>query len=89
MRRVRSPEHQRDNLAFPLRIKIRTPPRSNPRGLNVILDWLEHEIGQGQFALHMAQTTDDLAVAFYFRRVEDMLALLAEFPELVLAEGRK
>ena len=78
---------KRDDLAFPVRVKVRVP--SN--GLGSILDdmhgWLNENVGATEHACHNQPGVACSTAAFYFRTIEDALAFVRAFPVAELADG--
>lgn len=78
---------KRDDLAFPLRVKVRVPRE----GLGPLLDrmqaWLRENVGVFDHACHSQPGLACDTVAFYFRNPEKALAFVRAFPEAKLADG--
>jgi hypothetical protein len=87
MSRRRTPQRTTDDLAFPIRVKLRMPSTDLGHVLTDILLWLSAEAGPGEYAHHHSQTLGGDAMALYFRRSEDLVRFLEAFPLLELADG--
>ena len=87
MRRPSLPQSLLDDVAFPIRVKLRVPEAGFGALLIDMLRWLREELGEGNFARHAADTLDGEALAIHFRRIEDALLFLSSFPEVCLADG--
>jgi hypothetical protein len=76
---------KRDELAFPVRLKIKVPAHGLGRLLDRMVEWLRGNIAAGDYASHSAPCVGGSAAAFYFRDVEAALAFVRAFPEAELA----
>ncbi|NQX95911.1 MAG: hypothetical protein HRT64_13525 [Erythrobacter sp.] len=85
MARRTKPAAQRDDDAFPIRIKLKVPPEGLGRLANDIPAWLHANLEPGSFATHSARTIGGNAMAVYFVRIEDAVAFLIAHPEAELA----
>ena len=85
MSRRTAPAAQRDDDAFPIRIKLEVPPDGLGRLANEIPAWLQANLAAGSFATHSARTIGGSAMAVYFLRIEDALAFLDRHPQVDLA----
>lgn len=78
---------KRDDLAFPVRLKVRVPAE----GLGSLLDrmhaWLNENVGAFDHACHSQPGFACSTAAFYFRNVEAALAFMRAFPAAELADG--
>lgn len=78
---------KRDDLAFPVRVKVRVPAE----GLGTLLDrmnaWLRERVGASEYACHSQPGVGCSTAAFYFRNAEVALAFMQAFPAAVLADG--
>lgn len=83
----RLPQNHLDDVAFPIRVKLRVPEEGFGPLLLDMLHWLGKELGRGNFARHEADALEGEALAVHFRRIEDALEFLATFPEITLADG--
>ena len=81
------PQNLLDDVAFPIRVKVRVPETGFGVHLIEILRWLREELGEGNFARHETDSLDGEALALHFRRIEDALEFLSSFPEVSLADG--
>ncbi len=82
------PQHKIDDRAFPVRAQIFVPPDGFGILMTPIHDWLDREVGRGSYAWHsggMVMGRD--VVAVYLKEPEQLLALLAAWPMLELADG--
>jgi hypothetical protein len=84
-----TPQRQKDDAAFPVRVKVIVPPGGFGRLHVAMLEWLDRGPGQGDYACHGAEITGAGydATAFYFRDVETAQAFVSAFPNIVLADG--
>lgn len=78
---------KRDELTFPVRLKIKVPDRGLGRLLDQMVEWLRENLAAGHYACHSAPSVGGSAAAFYFRDVDAALAFVQAFPEAVLADG--
>lgn len=85
MSRRTTPAAQRDDDAFPIRVKLRVPPDGLGRLANDIPAWLHANLEPGAFATHSARTIGGSAMAVYFMRIEDAQLFLKMFPDAELA----
>ena len=65
-----------DDLAFPIRVKLRVPTTGLGNVLTDLLMWLSAEVGPGNFAQHPGPTLGGEAVAIHFRRISDAARFL-------------
>lgn len=86
MSRRTKPASQRDDDAFPIRIKLKVPPEGLGRLANDIPAWLHANLERGSFATHSARTIGGSAMAIYFVRIEDAARFLNAHPEVELAK---
>lgn len=80
-------QQQRDDLAFPVRVKVHVPPFGMGKVLDAMHGWLQAELGPGQFACHNAPGIACDTVAFYFRNLRAARAFVGAFPDATLADG--
>ena len=85
-RRTRA-QHITDDLAYPIRIKFCVPEFGLGSTTDRMVEWLGHEVGQGNFAVHNAQTISSSAVAVYFVSLTHAQRFLSTFPALEMADG--
>lgn len=78
---------KRDELTFPVRLKIKVPDRGLGRLLDQMVEWLRENLAAGYYACHSAPGVAGSTAAFYFRDVEAALAFVRAFPEAELADG--
>lgn len=87
MNRRTSPQKKKDEVAFPVRVRIVVPPRGLGQMLDLMQIWLRAEIGTGNFATHSSAALGSDAMAIYFRSLADARRFLERFPDLRLADG--
>lgn len=88
-RRTRS-QAKTDDLAFPIRVKLKIPSEDRDRwwGLSQRLEVWLGELGPLRCVKHSGGwSLGGQAMALYFRTLEDAQACVAAFPELELADG--
>jgi|JI8StandDraft_2_1071088.scaffolds.fasta_scaffold98929_3 hypothetical protein len=78
---------KRDELAFPVRVKIRVPDTGLGAMLDRMMAWLRANISAADFACHSAPGLACSTAAFYFRNVETAYAFVSAFPDAGLADG--
>ncbi|KAA9010165.1 hypothetical protein [Histidinibacterium aquaticum] len=86
MTRRTMPSSQRDDLSFPIRVKVLVPPTGLGNRLGDAIRWCRENVGVGNFAEGTAKSFGCDAMAFHFRRIEDGAAFLRAFPDFVLAD---
>ena len=87
MARHTAPQKRHIDDAFPIRIKIRIPPRGLGNLTNDINRWIRDHLGPEQCRNQSTRATHCQATAFYFRSMADAQAFLDAFPMLELADG--
>ena len=83
MDRRSTPQKKIDDVAFPVRVRILVPERGFENLLRDIRNWLDAEVGRGNYADHSAITPLADATAWYFRTVEGGPDLLAQTHDIV------
>jgi hypothetical protein len=78
------PQSKIDDAAFPVRVMILVPERGFERALDALRQWLDREVGRGDYAHHGSGRRLPDASAFYFRTAEEAQRFIAAFPNLVL-----
>ena len=78
---------QRDELAFPVRVKIAVPRNGLGSEVDAMHAWLSEACGAGNFACHSAPGIACDTAAFYFRDMAKARAFVAAFPNAKLADG--
>lgn len=78
---------KRDELAFPVRVKIRVPDTGLGPMLDAMIDWLRCNLSSADYACHSAHGLACSTAAFYFRNLEAAQAFLSAFPAAELADG--
>lgn len=78
---------RRDDLAFPVRVKVRVPPNGLGRALDEMNQWLKENTGAFDHASHNQPGFACSTAAFYFRDTETALAFTQAFPNAELADG--
>jgi hypothetical protein len=84
MNRRPIPQSKIDDAAFPVRVMVRVPERGFERALDAMYQWLDREIGRGDYAHHGSGRRLPDAWALYFRTTEEAQRFIAAFPSLVL-----
>ena len=87
MVRRSTPIAKTDDAAFPVRVKLRIPPRGFGTRLDDVHRWLSNEVGAGQYAVHPAPSTGGNAMAVHLLDVEGAHSFLTHFSDLALADG--
>lgn len=87
MSRHTAPQKRRVDDAFPIRIKIKIPPRGLGNLLSDIHRWVGDNLGPERCRNFSTRGTFCQATAFYFRSMADAQAFLDAFPMLELADG--
>ncbi|MDP0928479.1 hypothetical protein Q0601_14935 [Paracoccus onubensis] len=84
-----TPQKKIDDRAFPVRVIVALPEIGKHRPLDEMYQWLDQNIGRGDYAWHSAggHTIFNDREAFYFRDPAPAVDFLAAFPELKLADG--
>lgn len=78
---------KRDDLAFPVRVKIRVPGDGLGKSLDAMNDWLRANVPSPDYACHSAPGLACSTAAFYFRNVDTAHAFVRAFPAADLADG--
>ena len=78
---------KRDDLAFPVRVKIRVPDGGLGKMLDGMIDWLKANVPAADYACHSAPGLACSTAAFYFRNVATANAFVSAFPAAELADG--
>ncbi|MGB7372418.1 hypothetical protein [Erythrobacter sp.] len=78
---------KRDDLAFPVRVKVRVPADGLGELLDRMLVWLRNNNGSLHFACHNQPGIACSTAAFYFRDVRSALDFIDAFPQAELADG--
>jgi hypothetical protein len=78
---------RRDELAFPVRVKIRVPDDGLGNALDAMIDWLRANLPAPDYACHSAPGLGCSTAAFHFRNVETAHAFVSAFPAAELADG--
>lgn len=78
---------RKDELAFPIRVKIRVPDNGLGQLLDRMMAWLREHVPAVDFACHSAPGLACSTAAFYFRDLETAHAFLSAFPAAELADG--
>ena len=87
-----TPQRQIDDRSFPVRMLIYVPPNGYGRLIgsapDTINNWLDREIGRGEYAWHSGGSSGVRDVtALYFRDPRAAVRFLDAFPQLELADG--
>ena len=77
----------RDELAFPVRVKIAVPDCGLGSDLNAAVDWLAEHVDRGGYACHSMPGFACDTFAVYFRTPVDAQAFVSAFPMFELADG--
>lgn len=78
---------KRDDLAFPVRVKVRVPNHGLGKLLDRMVVWLRENMKPKGYACHSAPGVACSTAAFYFLDVGSALAFVQAFPEAELACG--
>lgn len=78
---------KRDDLAFPVRVKIRVPDGGLGKLLDGMIAWLSANVSAADYACHSAPGLACSTAAFYFRNLETAHAFVSTFPAAELADG--
>lgn len=78
---------KRDDLAFPVRVKVRVPNHGLGKLLDRMVAWLRENMKPKGYACHNEPGVACSTVAFYFQDVGSALAFVQAFPEGGLADG--
>jgi hypothetical protein len=78
---------KRDDLAFPVRVKVRVPSYGLGTALDRMHGWLNENVGASNHACHSQPGIGCSTAAFYFRTMESALAFVTAFPDAQLADG--
>ena len=85
MRARKSSQRTRDDLEFPIRLRVKMP-RNASKGLTELIPfWLQAHLGRNGFAQRSMKTDAGPREMFYFRQLEAAQAFITAFPELELA----
>lgn len=87
MVRRSEPQWKTDENHFPVRVRFRVPAM----GLGVLTwpmqEWLDKEVGRGDYAWHSAgRIVDRDRYAIYFRHPDAAASFVAAFPQLEIAD---
>ena len=78
---------KRDDLAFPVRVKVRVPDGGLGKLLDGMIAWLKANVPAAEYACHSAPGLACGTAAFYFRNVDTAHAFVCAFPAAQLADG--
>lgn len=92
MTRRSTPQKKIDDNAFPVRLFISVPPMGLGRRYADMHNWLDTEVGRGQYAHHSAGSCPiaggmSYRMALYFRHPSHAAAFATNFTDLELADG--
>jgi hypothetical protein len=76
------PAKKIDDVAFPIRVKVKVPARGFGLRIDLYHAWLRDNLSPRQWAHHSVGG----ASGFYFRSLQTAERFLATFPELELAD---
>ncbi len=76
-------QRQRDELAFPVRVKFDVPAMD----MNRVLKWFKAELPEGDFSCQSSTGTGCDTLAFYFRDTDAANRFVAAHPQFELADG--
>ncbi|RJE87945.1 hypothetical protein [Paracoccus onubensis] len=84
-----TPQKKIDDRAFPVRVIVELPEIGKHRPLDEMYQWLDQNIGRGDYAWHSGGRNPLLGecVALYFRHPKPAVDFLAAIPELKLSDG--
>lgn len=80
-------QSKRDDLAFPVRVKIRVPDSGLGKLLDGMAAWLRANVPAAEYACHSAPGMACSTAAFYFRNVETAHEFVSAFPAAELSDG--
>lgn len=80
-------QSKRDDLAFPVRVKVRVPADGLGKLLDRMQDWLNENVGAFDHACHSQPGVACSTAAYYFRNAEIALEFVRAFPAAELADG--
>ena len=80
-------QRQRDELAFPVRVKFAVPAMGLSADLNRALDWLQTELIAGDYACQSLPGIGADTFAVYFRSTDAANRFVAAHPQFELANG--
>lgn len=90
MTRRTTPQAKTDDAAFPVRVRFHVGPHGLGRTAITLRDWLDDQIGRGNYAVHGGgRAVGGDCVSLYFRTPTDADAWHAAFPQLELADGTR
>lgn len=78
---------KRDDLAFPVRVKVRVPNTGLGKLFDDMIDWLKANVPAADYACHSAPGVGCSTAAFYFRDAGIAHAFVSAFPAVELADG--
>lgn len=85
MTRRSTPSAQRDDDAFPIRVKLAVPDDGLGKRLDEMYAWLRANLPPDFWAVHSARTIGGSAMAVYFVGIEEAARFLDAFPDSPLA----
>lgn len=87
MVRRTAPQWKTDDQYFPVRVQFRVPPFGLGKLTWPMQEWLDREVGRGDYAQHAAgRHLDYDRFAVYFRHPDKAAAFVAAFPQLIIAD---
>lgn len=87
MVRRTTPQWKTDDQYFPVRVRFRVPPFGLGKLTWPMNEWLDKEVGRGDYAWHSAgRNVDRDCYALYFRHPDKAAAFCAAFPTLEIAD---
>jgi hypothetical protein len=78
---------KRDDLAFPVRVKVRVPDGGLGKTLDRMMVWLRENLEPQTYACHSVPGVGCSTAAFYFQDLDAASAFVGAFPEASLADG--
>lgn len=87
MIRRTEPQWKTDEAYFPVRVRFRVPPFGLGKLTWPMLEWLDGEVGRGDYAWHSAgRNVDRDRFAIHFRHPNPASAFVSAFPTLEIAD---
>jgi hypothetical protein len=78
---------RRDDLAFPVRVKVRVPDHGLGKTLDRMTVWLRENASAKGYACHSSPGVACSTAAFYFCDIDVAQKFVRSFPEAKLADG--
>lgn len=78
---------RRDDLAFPVRVKVRVPDHGLGKTLDLMSVWLRDNVPAKDYACHSSPGVACTTAAFYFCDIDLAQKFVRSFPEAEMADG--